>query len=86
MGLPFLNTKDNSKGNTIVEESNIASATSLTSGVDDITHLMYMSTYINGNYIPDGIISLNEKSNKLGLSWAKLSPSWGLKLEFEVVV
>ena len=25
-----------------------------------------------------------EKENKLGLSWAKLSSSWGLKLEFEV--
>ena len=24
--------------------------------------------------------------NKLGLRWAKLSPSWGLKLEFEVEV
>ena len=24
--------------------------------------------------------------NKLGLSWAKLSLSWGLKLEFEVEV
>ena len=24
--------------------------------------------------------------NKPGLSWAKLSPSWGLKLEFEVEV
>ena len=24
--------------------------------------------------------------NKLGLSWAKLSQSWGLKLEFEVEV
>ena len=29
----------------------------------------------------------NKKSvNKLGLSWAKLSHSWGLKLEFEVKV
>ena len=26
------------------------------------------------------------KGNKLGLSWAKLSHSWGLKLEFEVKV
>ena len=25
-------------------------------------------------------------NNKLGLSWAKLSPSWGFKLEFEVEV
>ena len=25
-------------------------------------------------------------NNKLGLSWAKLSPSWGLKLELEVEV
>jgi len=26
------------------------------------------------------------KENKLGLSWAKLSHSWALKLEFEVDV
>ena len=26
------------------------------------------------------------EENKLGRSWAKLNPSWGLKLEFEVEV
>ena len=40
----------------------------------------------------EDITSKNEKDkvtiriNKLGLSWAKLSHSWGLKLEFEVDV
>ena len=30
--------------------------------------------------------NLNEIANKLGLSWAKLSQSWGLKLELKVEV
>ena len=30
--------------------------------------------------------TLNKRINKLGLSWAKLSHSWGLKLELKVEV
>ena len=32
------------------------------------------------------VLSKTTNMNTLGLSWAKLSPSWGLKLEFEVEV
>ena len=31
-------------------------------------------------------LELKRYKNKLGLSWAKLSLGWGLKLEFEVEV
>ena len=31
-------------------------------------------------------LGYDQIKNKLGLSWAKLSPSWGLKWEFEVEV
>ena len=55
---------DNRQKKTITEDSSMTSATSLTSGIDVIAHLMYMSTYTNGNYISDEIMSLNQKSKK----------------------
>ena len=45
-----------------------------------------------GNFPVQGVMQTTrandvvDKRNKLGLSWAKLSPSWGLKLELEVEV
>ena len=44
--------------------SNIAS---IMSEFDDIEHLMYMNTYIEGKYIYDGILSFNNKSKDKGL-------------------
>ena len=38
----------------------------------------------NKNIEPYNEISGHTFRNKLGLSWAKLSSCWGLKLEFEV--
>ena len=40
----------------------------------------------NKNIEPYNEISGHIFRNKLGLSWAKLSPSWGLKFDLEVEV
>ena len=45
---------------------------------------MYFTMILKGFYYHGTIMSIEK--NKLGLGWAKLSPSWGLKLEFEVEV
>ena len=39
-----------------------------------------------GGRIRIGKFFSKKRINKLGLSWAKLSSNWGLKLEFEVEV
>ena len=56
-----MSKKNNLKDDIILEESSITSATSLMSGFEEISHLMQMSTYINGNYVLHGILSLNER-------------------------
>jgi len=57
-----LNKKNDLKNDTILEESSIISAISLTSEFEDISHLMYMSIYINVNYVLDDFLFLNKRS------------------------
>ena len=60
----------------------------LTKGLDiNKDHKDLKPVFIGTKCINDEIEKYQEPLiNKLGLSWAKLSPSWGFKLEVEVEV
>ena len=45
-----------------MEDPSISSIASGTSEFDNIGYFMYISTYIGGNYIDDGLLSINNKS------------------------
>ena len=45
-----------------MEDPSMSSIASGTSEFDNIEHLMYISTYIGGEYIDDGLLSINNKS------------------------
>ena len=58
----------------------------------DFCDMEQYTNHFNTTVLPDAhgesskLGETREKRNKLGLSWAKLSLAWGLKLEFQVEV
>ena len=54
--------KNNTKPAPVMEDPSMSSIASGTSEFDNIGYLMYISTYIGGKYIDDGLLSINNKS------------------------
>ena len=58
----FIKGRNNPGPAPIMEDPNMSSIASGMSEFDDIEHLMYRSTYIKGEYINDGLLSINNRS------------------------